>query len=78
FANKHITTGEGGMIVTNDKNIYQKCLLLRNIYFNNVRRFKHYGLGWNYRLTNLQSALGIRIPESVSTESMPEAPGSDP
>tara|TARA_B100001175_G_C19514040_1_gene645982 strand:+ start:4816 stop:5937 length:1122 start_codon:yes stop_codon:yes gene_type:complete len=59
FANKHITTGEGGMIVTNDKNIYQKCLLLRNIYFNNVRRFKHFGLGWNYRLTNLQSALGV-------------------
>ena len=59
FANKHITTGEGGMIVTNDKNIYEKCLLLRNIYFNDVRRFKHFGLGWNYRLTNLQSALGI-------------------
>ena len=59
FANKHITTGEGGMIVTNNKNIYQKCLLLRNIYFNNQRRFKHFGLGWNYRLTNLQSAIGL-------------------
>ena len=47
------------MIVTNDKKIYEKCLLLRNIYFNNVRRFKHFGLGWNYRLTNLQAALGI-------------------
>mgnify|MGYP001206121728 FL=1 len=59
FANKHITTGEGGMVVTNDKKIYEKCLLLRNIYFNDKRRFKHFGLGWNYRLTNLQSSLGI-------------------
>ena len=31
----------------------------RNIYFNDKRRFKHFGLGWNYRLTNLQSSLGI-------------------
>lgn len=59
FANKHITTGEGGMIVTNDKKIYEKCLFLRNLYFNNSRRFKHFGLGWNYRLTNLQAALGL-------------------
>ena len=47
------------MVVTNDKKIYEKCLLLRNIYFNDKRRFKHFGLGWNYRLTNLQSSLGI-------------------
>ena len=59
FANKHITTGEGGMIVTNDKKIYETCKRLRNIFFNQKRRFVHYGLGWNYRLSNIQAALGL-------------------
>ena len=59
FANKHITTGEGGMITTNDKKIYENCKSLRNIFFNQKKRFVHYGLGWNYRLTNIQAALGI-------------------
>ena len=59
FANKHITTGEGGMIVTNNKKIYENCKSLRNIFFNNERRFKHFGLGWNYRLTNMQAGLGL-------------------
>ena len=59
FANKHITTGEGGMIVTDDKKIYETCRSLRNIFFNQKKRFVHYGLGWNYRLTNMQAALGL-------------------
>ncbi|MEE2610538.1 MAG: aminotransferase class I/II-fold pyridoxal phosphate-dependent enzyme, partial [Acidobacteriota bacterium] len=52
YANKHITTGEGGMIVTNDTKIAQSCRSLRNICFNQERRFLHYRLGWNYRFTN--------------------------
>ncbi len=59
YANKHITTGEGGIIVTNSKQIAEKCKSLRNICFNNKRRFLHYDLGWNYRFTNLQSAIGL-------------------
>ena len=59
YANKHITTGEGGMIVTNSKQIAERCKSLRNICFNQERRFLHYGLGWNYRFTNLQSAIGL-------------------
>ncbi len=59
FANKHITTGEGGMIVTNNRKIYESCKSLRNIFFNDERRFKHFGLGWNYRLTNMQAGLGL-------------------
>jgi len=59
FANKHITTGEGGMIVTDNYKLYQKCLSLRNLCFNNARRFKHYELGWNSRITNLQCAVGL-------------------
>jgi perosamine synthetase len=65
FANKHITTGEGGMIVTDSLNIANKCRSLRNLFFNNRRRFKHYDLGWNYRLTNLQSAIGLAQLERI-------------
>ena len=66
YANKHITTGEGGMIVTNDKKIAEKCRSLRNICFNTKRRFLHYDLGWNYRFTNLQSALGLAQLEQLN------------
>ena len=66
YANKHITTGEGGMIVTNSKQIAEKCKSLRNICFNNERRFLHYDLGWNYRFTNLQSAIGLAQLEKLN------------
>lgn len=59
FANKHITTGEGGMLVTNNKRYYDICLKLRNICFEPKKpRFIHYDLGWNYRMTNLQASIG--------------------
>jgi len=66
YANKHITTGEGGMVVTNSKQIAEKCKSLRNICFNNKRRFLHYDLGWNYRFTNLQSAIGLAQLEKLN------------
>ncbi len=66
YANKHITTGEGGMIVTDNKEIAEKCRSLRNICFNNERRFLHYDLGWNYRFTNLQAAVGLAQLEKLS------------
>tara|TARA_B100000886_G_C20421374_1_gene491772 strand:- start:1840 stop:2970 length:1131 start_codon:yes stop_codon:yes gene_type:complete len=59
YPNKHITTGEGGMIVTDDKKIYERCKSLRNLSFNSKKRFVHYELGWNARMTNLQAALGL-------------------
>ena len=60
YANKHITTGEGGMILTNDVKIFNKCKSLRNLCFgkNNAERFNHDDIGWNYRMSNLQAALG--------------------
>ena len=60
YANKHITTGEGGMILTNDKKISNKCRSLRNLSFSSsyFDRFNHDDLGWNYRMTNLQAAIG--------------------
>ncbi len=59
YPNKHITTGEGGMILTDSPTIKDKCKELRNLCFVPEERFIHYDLGWNYRMTNLQAALGI-------------------
>ena len=67
YANKHITTGEGGMIVTDNKKIAERCKSLRNICFNKKRRFVHYELGWNNRFTNLQSAVGLAQLEKLNS-----------
>ena len=60
YPNKLITTGEGGMIVTNDAIIADRCRKYRNLAFEPAgRRFVHSEMGWNYRLTNIQAALGL-------------------
>lgn len=59
YANKLITTGEGGMIVTNDAAIAEHCRSLRNLCFQPQQRFIHEELGWNLRMTNVQAALGV-------------------
>tara|TARA_B100000767_G_scaffold272918_1_gene301686 strand:- start:52 stop:1194 length:1143 start_codon:yes stop_codon:yes gene_type:complete len=58
YANKHITTGEGGMILTNNKGLYKKIKDLKNLNFGKINRFNHTDISWNYRLTNMQAALG--------------------
>jgi perosamine synthetase len=68
YANKIVTTGEGGMILTDNDGLAQKCRSLRNLCFQE-RRFVHEELGWNFRMTNLQAAVGLaqleRLPEMV-------------
>ena len=59
YANKQVTTGEGGMISTNSFKLYNKCKSLRNLCFGEKQRFNHDDIGWNYRITNIQAALGI-------------------
>lgn len=59
YPNKHITTGEGGMILTNNEDLAKDCKSLRNLCFKPNERFVHDRLGWNYRMTNMQAALGI-------------------
>jgi perosamine synthetase len=59
YPNKHVTTGEGGMIVTDDPLLADKCRSLRNLCFKPEQRFVHDELGWNFRMTNLQAALGV-------------------
>ncbi|MDY7013070.1 MAG: DegT/DnrJ/EryC1/StrS family aminotransferase [Cyanobacteriota bacterium] len=70
YPNKHITTGEGGMIVTNDETLAESCRSLRNLYFQPQRRFVHEKLGWNLRMSNLQAAVGLaqieRLDEFVA------------
>ncbi len=65
YPNKHITTGEGGMILTDNEEIAFKCRSLRNLCFQSTRRFIHEDLGWNYRMTNLQAALGVAQLEKI-------------
>ena len=59
FGNKIITTGEGGMVVTNDSIIAEKCRLLRDHGMSTTKRYWHTVLGYNYRLTNIQAAIGV-------------------
>jgi perosamine synthetase len=70
YPNKHITTGEGGMIVTNDDRLAEECRSLRNLCFQPQKRFVHERLGWNLRMTNMQAALGLaqleRLDEFVT------------
>ena len=58
YANKHITAGEGGMILSRDKDNYSKFLQMRNLDFTKINRFKTNNLYWNSRLGGLQAALG--------------------
>ena len=66
YPNKHITTGEGGMIVTDDEMLAERCRSLRNLCFQSHRRFIHEELGWNYRFTNIQAALGLAQLEKLN------------
>jgi perosamine synthetase len=59
YPNKHITTGEGGMIVTDSDDLAEQCRSLRNLCFKPESRFVHDRLGWNLRMTSMQAALGL-------------------
>ena len=66
YANKQITTGEGGMISLNNLNLYNKCKSLRNLSFGKKNRFNHDDIGWNYRMTNIQASLGLSQMSSIN------------
>jgi perosamine synthetase len=66
YANKLITTGEGGMILTDDEALAEKSRSLRNLCFQPQRRFYHETLGFNFRLTNMQAALGVAQLERIA------------
>lgn len=58
YANKIITTGEGGMVTFKDKNLADKARSLKGLAFGNVDKFMHNDIGYNYRMTNIQAAIG--------------------
>jgi perosamine synthetase len=66
YANKIITTGEGGMITTNDKVYAEKLRLLRNLAFT-TPRFYHEVAGYNFRMTGMQAALGVAQLKKIET-----------
>ncbi len=63
YANKLITTGEGGMVLTDDDALAERLRSLRNLCFQSKQRFLHEQLGFNFRMTNLQAALGLAQTE---------------
>jgi perosamine synthetase len=72
YANKIVTTGEGGMVLTDDDHLAARLRSLRNLCFQPAQRFLHEELGYNYRLTNLQAAIGLaqieRIDEMIAAK----------
>jgi len=65
YANKIITTGEGGMVVTNDEQIAEKARLLKDLAHSRERRYLHTHLAFNYRMTNIQAAIGLAQLERI-------------
>jgi perosamine synthetase len=66
YPNKHVTTGEGGMVLTSDDALAARCRSLRNLCFGAERRFVHEELGWNFRMSNLQAAVGVAQLERLT------------
>ena len=59
YANKTITMGEGGILTTNSKKFHDQFQSLKNLCFGKIERYNHDEIGWNYRVTNMQAALGL-------------------
>lgn len=66
FGNKIITTGEGGMVVTNNRLLAEKIKNLRDHGVSKRRKYYHPHLGFNYRMTNLQAAIGLAQLKKVN------------
>lgn len=65
YGNKIITTGEGGMITTNNTELMNKMRMLRDHAMSKTKRYWHDVLGYNYRLTNIQAAIGVAQMEQI-------------
>jgi perosamine synthetase len=65
YGNKNLTTGEGGMITTDDEDFYNRCKYLRDHAMSKEKRYWHTAAGFNFRLTNIQAALGCAQLERI-------------
>ncbi len=66
FGNKIITTGEGGALLTNNKEVAKKCRELRDHGMQTDKKYHHIDLGYNYRMTNMQAAIGLAQMEVLN------------
>jgi perosamine synthetase len=66
YGNKIMTSGEGGMITTNNQTLYEKMKYLRDHAMSQEKRYWHTEIGFNYRMTNLQAALGLAQLERIN------------
>lgn len=65
YANKIITTGEGGMVTTNNQSLAETAKNLKGLAFGDTNKFMHKDIGYNYRMTNLQAAIGCAQLEKI-------------
>lgn len=67
FANKNITTGEGGMVITNNKTVYDRARYFKNVCFplDGPRNYQHDDIGFNYRMSNVVAAIGLAQVEKA-------------
>jgi len=67
FANKNLTTGEGGMVLTNNETLYKKALYFKNMCFplEAPRNYIHQDIGFNYRMSNIHAAIGLAQTEKA-------------
>jgi perosamine synthetase len=65
YGNKIITTGEGGMCLTDNKELHEKMIFLKNHGMSNTKRYYHPVIGFNYRMTNIQAAIGTAQLEEI-------------
>lgn len=65
YANKNITSGEGGMVLADDVTLLRRLRSKRNLCFGESDRFLHEDRGWNFRMTNLQAAIGCAQFENI-------------
>ncbi len=66
YGNKIITTGEGGMITTNDEEFMERAMMLRDHAMSKEKRYWHPFIGYNYRMTNMQAAVGLAQIERIN------------
>lgn len=59
YANKIITTGEGGMLTMNNTKLAERARMLKSLSFGTKNRFMHQDVGFNYRMTNVAAAIGV-------------------
>ena len=67
YSNKTITSGEGGMITTKSKKLYEKAKKLKNLAYGKKNKFQHELIGFNYRMPNISAAIGLGQLESINT-----------